>query len=819
MRPDITTIPQELSDAIALELTLLEPLGPPAVLLPLMASSRILNARLSPDTNPILHAAIFRQKFDSAAVARRHGGVRPTAWACVAQLHRYLAALRVFRRGDVHEGVCDGLWGDDVSDIGLEEALQIGVVMMMEDDGKNARQMLLWARADIFVKRLLTRRLYASAETQDGWPSDDEVNAHALWLLWLLTSEESLLRETPEERESITRLLTPFIYAPFRYTPFYAPPDHFLIPPPTLPTPPGPYSLSPPPSTILCVHYGTRRAMGRPPAALAAILAFHARVEVHARPIPPHLVHTRPDLPEHLDPGVAPTREDVEELRWAWVARPPLGAGLTGRDGKRVLVDGWQRREYSPADNANDDTHAFPERPKDQTQTPHMPVERWVGKAPHSPHPWAGKSVRWDADWVRLRMCSDMWAPRRRGTGPGGSVGYVHTPGSLDGLWTGVMQMQLLPEGMVQQLASEAGPSVFGSAAEAVAGASQPVSVVLTEVQRAGRGGGCCCGAAAADVWLDEELDEYDDDDDEGTVVTHNDDDDNDDQQQEEQREPEETRDDYFALACAAAGVTNAWFAGEGPPVFAPLPPQTPSSTPHQVHSSCLSKTYLYQSKYASASDSLHPDTTDATQYQVRAAGGTVSGTFHTHAHSHQERAYARGERLGNDAACPEHEHDANSGPGAQVAAHADASSSPSPHHACPRQEQGSAQPARKASDERIRESLFASLGLPSDAPTKHTCATQTQDILLHGSTPAAPARAWHPFTYHGRIRPWDGLVALVRAPRRAKDEYLGRAVFCGYVVGGEVLVGAWRMAGSARGPQVVPFGVGGVFCWSRRGD
>ncbi|KAG5650764.1 hypothetical protein H0H81_011136 [Sphagnurus paluster] len=809
MPPNITTLPQELSDAIALELTLLEPLGPPAVLLPLMASCRTLHTRLSSDTNPTLHAAIFRQKFDSAAVARRHGGVRPTAWAYVAQLHLYLAALRVFRRGDVHEGVCEGLWSDDVPDIGLEEALQIGVVMMMEDDGKNARQMLLWARADFFVKRLLTRRLYAGAETKDGWPPDDEVNANALWLLWLLTSEESLLRETQEERESITRLLTPFIYAPFRYTPFYAPPDHFLIPPPTLNTPPGPYPLSQPPSTILSVHYGTRRVMGRPSAALAAILAFHARVEVRARAIPPHLVRSRVDLPEHLDLGIGPTREDIEELRWAWVARPPLGAGLTGRDSKRVFVDGWQGREYSTADTENEegDAHTFPERPKDQPQqTSHVPVERWVGKAPHLPPPRAGKSVRWDADWARLRMCSDMWAPRRRGAGAGGSVGYVHAPGSLDGLWTGVMQMQLLPEGVAQQPTSEAG---HGSVV--VVGASQPVSVVLREVQRIGSGGRCCCRpAAVVDVWLDEELDEYEDDDDEGPLADHDD-------EEEEQKEPDETRDDYFALACAAAGVANAWFAGEGPPVFVPLPPN-PSSAPHHALSSSSSSgnPNIYQSKYVSASDSLHPDATDATQYQVRSADGTVSGTFCTHVLSHRERAHTGGQRLGNDAASPEHD------------ALADSSSS-SPCPACARHEQaktcGSARPSWRVSDERIRESLFASLGLPCTAfptPTdtpKHTRETQTQDILLHGSTPAAPARAWHPFTYHGRIRPWDGLVALVRAPRRAKDEYLGRAVFCGYVVGGEVLVGAWRMAARGRGPQVVPFGVGGVFCWSRRGD
>ncbi|KAG5635339.1 hypothetical protein H0H81_011661 [Sphagnurus paluster] len=798
MRPHITTIPQELSDVIALELTLLEPLGPPAVLLPLMTSCRTLYARLSPDSNPTLHAAIFRQKFDSGAVIRRHGGICPTAWAYVAQLHRYLAALRVFRRGDVHEGVCDGLWRDDVPDIGLDEALQIGVVMMMEDDGKNVRQMLLWARADIFVKRLLTRRLYAGAEAQDGWPSDDEVNANALWLLWLLTSEESLLRETQEERESITRLLTPFIYAPFRYTPFYAPPDHFLIPPPSLPTPPGPYSLSPPPSTILSMHYGARRAMGRPPAALAAILVFHARAEVHARAIPLHFVRTRADLPEHLDAHVTPTREDVEELSWAWVARPPLGAGLTGRDSKRVLVEGWEGREYSPADNDNDEGYTFPERPKDLVHlTPHAPIERWVGKAPHAAPPRVGKSVRWDADWARLRMCSDMWAPRRRGAGAGGSVGYVHTPGSLDGLWTGVMQIQLSSEGTAHLLAGDVSHNrpIRGIVTEeAVGGASQPVSVLLREVQSVG-GGRCCCRVVAADSWEDGDLVGFEEYNDEFSVADDEDDD-------EQEQEPEETPGDYFALACDAAGVTNAWFAGEGPPVFVPLPPSSPS----------LAKSAVFP-YHASSFDTSQPgDATDATQYQVRAADGFVSGTFHTHSYD-SRRGRREGLGLGNDAECPEYDPDSEP----KIESHYKQDAELSLCEACTGKEREKRRPRWKAHDERARESLFTSAGLPSSSCSSHTHENHTQDILLHGSTPAASARAWHPFTYHGRIRPWDGLIALVRAPRRAKDEYLGRAVFCGYLVGGEVLAGAWRMAG--RGPQVVPFGVGGVFCWSRRVD
>ncbi|KAG5635685.1 hypothetical protein H0H81_010403 [Sphagnurus paluster] len=803
---NLTTIPQELSDIIALTLTLLDPLGPPSALLPLMVSCRTLHARFSPHTNPALHASIFGRKFDSAAVSRRHGGAPPTPHGYVTQLHQYLTAMRVFRRGDAYEGVCDGLWGEDVPDIGLGEALQIGVVMMMEDDGKNARQLLLWARADVFVKRLLKRRLYAGAEANYGWPLDDEENANALWLLWLLTSEESLLRETQQERESITQLLMPFIYAPFRYSPFYAPPEHFLLPlPSSLPTPHGPHTFYPPPSTIFSMHYGTRRAMGQPPAALAAVLSFSARAEVHARAIPPHLARTRADLPEYLGADVVPTREDVEEVAWAWVARPPLGAGLTGRDGKRLLVEGWEGKEYSAADNNGEEGQGFPERPKGMPHpAPHSPIERWVGKAPHSPLPRAGKSVRWDADWARLRMCSDMWAPRRRGAGLGGSVGYVHTPGSLDGLWTGVMQLS--SESVVHQLVRDASHTAQGSLAEEAVAASQPVSVLLREVVRVG-GGRCCCRAATTDIWEDEEGEgEYEYEDEDGFSPDQDSDD-------EQEQETEDNPDDYFGLASDAAGIANAWFAGESPPVFVPLPP-FPSSTLHHADSSSSSRP---KSSAFVAHDASHPDSPDATHYQVRAADGSVSGIFRTHVRSRRERWDTQ--RLGNAAECPEYDSDFDLDLDTQSDVEAEVDMDSSRCVACAEREGEHNDSSKRSSwnmpEERARESLFTTLGLPSSRSHE----AQTHDILLHGTTDPASARAWHPFTYHGRIRPWDGLVALVRTPKRAQDEHLGRAVFCGYVVGGEVLVGAWRMAGRGRWAQVGEFGVGGVFCWSRRMD
>jgi hypothetical protein len=49
---------------------------------------------------------------------------------------------------------------------------------------------------------------------------------------------------------------------------------------------------------------------------------------------------------------------------------------------------------------------------------------------------------------------------------------------------------------------------------------------------------------------------------------------------------------------------------------------------------------------------------------------------------------------------------------------------------------------------------------------------------------------AWGHYTFFGRQRVWDGLIALVRIPHAPG---LPRWVFRGYIHYGRVLVGSWR--------------------------
>ncbi|CAA7267463.1 unnamed protein product [Cyclocybe aegerita] len=65
-------------------------------------------------------------------------------------------------------------------------------------------------------------------------------------------------------------------------------------------------------------------------------------------------------------------------------------------------------------------------------------------------------------------------------------------------------------------------------------------------------------------------------------------------------------------------------------------------------------------------------------------------------------------------------------------------------------------------------------------------------DILITGKTGERYAPAWGDYTIYGRVRPWDGLVALLRFPTNPEERYLGTWVFKGYLHD-KNFVGRWR--------------------------
>jgi hypothetical protein len=69
--PSLLTLPSELQSHIALLLALSTPVGPPADLVPLLATHPILAATLGFEQNPALYAAILEGSWDIAPIRRR----------------------------------------------------------------------------------------------------------------------------------------------------------------------------------------------------------------------------------------------------------------------------------------------------------------------------------------------------------------------------------------------------------------------------------------------------------------------------------------------------------------------------------------------------------------------------------------------------------------------------------------------------------------------------------------------------------------------------------------------------------------------------
>ncbi|KAJ3563282.1 hypothetical protein NP233_g9038 [Leucocoprinus birnbaumii] len=91
------------------------------------------------------------------------------------------------------------------------------------------------------------------------------------------------------------------------------------------------------------------------------------------------------------------------------------------------------------------------------------------------------------------------------------------------------------------------------------------------------------------------------------------------------------------------------------------------------------------------------------------------------------------------------------------------------------------------------------------------------QDIIFRGATDRRHALAWNKFAFYGRVRPWDGLIGILR--RSPGDpQYWPRQNFIfmyGYLVNNETFIGNWRFA--AHEPNLPTWE--SAFVMSRRKD
>jgi hypothetical protein len=137
-------------------------------LIPLLSLDRETSKFLSFDSNPPLYARIYATKFDTSTTTRRLGKEKLTARGLAAELKKRCTHLRVIRSLSF--------------DLELTEAaMWTAFVMMLENDGKNAKLLLEYARIVNWLG--LYWVTVSKVLEKEGWPANSLLHSICMWLL------------------------------------------------------------------------------------------------------------------------------------------------------------------------------------------------------------------------------------------------------------------------------------------------------------------------------------------------------------------------------------------------------------------------------------------------------------------------------------------------------------------------------------------------------------------------------------------------------------------------------------------------------------
>lgn len=205
MSLSLDTIPQEVLEHIAFFTATQSFLGPPSSLIPLLNTNRRINTRLSIIANKSLYARIFVFKFDVGAPVARFGSVRLSASALSHELQRRFELFhRIRGRSDAKSvNLTDG---DGLSDLLLHAYL-----IMLENEGKNERQLKDYAKMGDWLREFWFDEQGASksiVHIRSGkWPPNSRTTALAMWLFWfLLTPSDYMIIDGPESPINILKI-------------------------------------------------------------------------------------------------------------------------------------------------------------------------------------------------------------------------------------------------------------------------------------------------------------------------------------------------------------------------------------------------------------------------------------------------------------------------------------------------------------------------------------------------------------------------------------------------------------------------------------
>lgn len=181
------TIPQEILSEIALFAATETFLGPPAGIIPLIATNRWTYSCLSFLSNPYIYAKIYESKFDLSPASRRLGIDSFSATTLAQELKRKCMILTRIR--DRRHALMDSSNQSDCNETLHEFLVQI-YIMVIENEGRNEQQLREYARIDEWLTEFWLDENGASgawnAIQRHVWPAHNETTCLAMWLYWFL---------------------------------------------------------------------------------------------------------------------------------------------------------------------------------------------------------------------------------------------------------------------------------------------------------------------------------------------------------------------------------------------------------------------------------------------------------------------------------------------------------------------------------------------------------------------------------------------------------------------------------------------------------
>ncbi|KZS93028.1 hypothetical protein SISNIDRAFT_97151 [Sistotremastrum niveocremeum HHB9708] len=379
----LLAVPYDVLHHIIVLLAVDPVLGPPANLVPLLSVNRFLHDTIHNNHN--LFRDIFSIKFDHAAPARRLPASAMHASNVARELKERCLLMRRLRSRDLaHPNVQLDLWKS--------------LVMLLENDGANYSQLVHYAQLPLLLAEWRTSRLNQGKDTNGGYPLENPANSLVLWLTWLTQSRDDVKHEVANKTDSIMPLLlSPFLFAPFKYANAFIPDAHYELP--LRPTQPS-FSLP----------FSFRSTHGLYPVYRPQVIYPDGLTTARHIPDPPTIIHFGCKL--YLTPPIlAHAAQLLSFVRWEFRgARPSSEAPPT--------------RAYRDANGLHGATVEDFDHFNTISRTPFNPIVSLTTGIDES------ASKRFDVDWQRLNECGNLFDEPA-------TKHFAHVPGSLSGQWAG----------------------------------------------------------------------------------------------------------------------------------------------------------------------------------------------------------------------------------------------------------------------------------------------------------------------------------------------------------------------------------------------